>query len=121
MHPSALAVASGQAAQMHAIFTLAEAGDWIITASDLYGGTYAQFKHTFAKMGLKVKFVDGMDLASVEAAFEECGEDNVKRKHNNISIVMLMILYVYIKSRRCCESYSFQVKCLYYETIGNPS
>lgn len=77
-HPSALALASGQAAQMHAILTLCEAGDWIVTASDLYGGTYAQFAHTFKRMGLNVKFIDGSDLSNLAKAFAEIGADKIK-------------------------------------------
>src|SRR5208337_2879804 len=42
----ALAVASGQAAITYAIFTIAEAGDNIISAATLYGGTYNLFAHT---------------------------------------------------------------------------
>jgi len=46
-HPSALATASGQAAQMHTIFTICSKGDNFVAASNLYGGTYAQMAHTF--------------------------------------------------------------------------
>lgn len=69
-HPSALATASGQSAQMLTILTLASAGDNIVAANNLYGGTYAQFAHTFPRMGVNVKFVDGTNLAEVEAAID---------------------------------------------------
>ncbi|MFN0314785.1 MAG: O-acetylhomoserine aminocarboxypropyltransferase/cysteine synthase family protein [Burkholderiales bacterium] len=58
---AALATASGQAAQMTALLTLVEAGDEILSASTLYGGTYSQFDVTFARMGIKAKFVDPDD------------------------------------------------------------
>ncbi|MSQ59852.1 MAG: O-acetylhomoserine aminocarboxypropyltransferase/cysteine synthase [Betaproteobacteria bacterium] len=58
---AALATASGQAAQMTALLTLLEAGDEILSASTLYGGTYSQFDVTFARMGIKAKFVDPDD------------------------------------------------------------
>jgi O-acetylhomoserine (thiol)-lyase len=54
-----LAVASGQAAQMLAITTLAQAGDNLISTSSLYGGTYNQFKVTLPRLGIGVKFVKG--------------------------------------------------------------
>jgi len=56
---AALATASGQAAQFLALHTLCEAGDNIVTASSLYGGTYNQFKVAFLRMGIDVRFVRG--------------------------------------------------------------
>jgi O-acetylhomoserine (thiol)-lyase len=58
---AALATASGQAAQFLALTTLAEAGDNIVSTSFLYGGTYNQFKVSFPRLGIGVKFVDGDD------------------------------------------------------------
>ncbi len=58
---AALATASGQAAQMTALLTLVEAGDEILSASTLYGGTYSQFGVTFARMGITANFVDPDD------------------------------------------------------------
>jgi O-acetylhomoserine (thiol)-lyase len=57
----ALAVSSGHAAQAQAIFTLCEAGDHIVSASTLYGGTYNQFNYTFPRLGIDVTFVDPKD------------------------------------------------------------
>ena len=56
---AALAVSSGQAAQFTAISTLAQSGENIVSTSLLYGGTYNQFKVTFPRLGINVKFVDG--------------------------------------------------------------
>ena len=56
--PAALAVASGQAAITFSILNIAEAGDEIVSASSLYGGTYNLFSNTLPKLGIKVKFVD---------------------------------------------------------------
>ncbi|PKN93223.1 MAG: O-acetylhomoserine aminocarboxypropyltransferase [Chloroflexi bacterium HGW-Chloroflexi-6] len=53
-----LAASSGHAAQAQAIFTLAEAGDHIVSSSRLYGGTYNQFKYSLPKLGIEVTFVD---------------------------------------------------------------
>jgi O-acetylhomoserine (thiol)-lyase len=58
---AALATSSGQAAQFLAISTLAQAGENIVSTSLLYGGTYNQFKVTFPRLGIGVKFVDGDD------------------------------------------------------------
>jgi O-acetylhomoserine (thiol)-lyase len=54
----ALAVASGHAAQAQTIFALCGAGDHIVSASTLYGGTYNQFAYTFPRLGISVTFVD---------------------------------------------------------------
>ncbi|MEG0677522.1 MAG: aminotransferase class I/II-fold pyridoxal phosphate-dependent enzyme, partial [Comamonas sp.] len=59
-----LAVASGMAAITAAIQTLAEAGDNIVSASTLYGGTYNLFAHTFPQQGIEVRFADPRDPAS---------------------------------------------------------
>lgn len=70
-HPSAMATASGQSAQMCTIMTICSAGDHIIAASDLYGGTYAQMTNMFPSMGLQTTLVDGQDLDAVRAAFKD--------------------------------------------------
>jgi len=57
----ALGVSSGHAAQAQAIFTLCGAGDHIVSASTLYGGTYNQFHYTFPRLGIDVTFVDPTD------------------------------------------------------------
>ena len=54
----ALAVGSGQAAQFIAIASLCQAGDEIVSASTLYGGTYTQFDISFRRMGIQTIFVD---------------------------------------------------------------
>jgi len=54
---AALALASGQAAQMTALLTLLEAGDELVSASTLYGGTYSQFDVNFRRMGIDTRFV----------------------------------------------------------------
>lgn len=54
----ALAVASGQASQFVALTAITQVGDEIVSANNLYGGTYEQFHYTFPKLGRTVKFVD---------------------------------------------------------------
>jgi O-acetylhomoserine (thiol)-lyase len=67
----ALAVASGMAAIAYAIQTIAEAGDNIVSASTLYGGTYNLFAHTFPQMGITVRFADPRDPAAFAALIDE--------------------------------------------------
>lgn len=55
---AALAVSSGLAAQMTALLTLLSAGDELVSASTLYGGTYSQFDVNFRRMGISTSFVD---------------------------------------------------------------
>ncbi|RQS67437.1 aminotransferase class I/II-fold pyridoxal phosphate-dependent enzyme [Burkholderia sp. Bp8963] len=62
----ALALASGQSAVTYAIQTIAEAGDNIISASTLYGGTYNLFAHTLPQYGITTRFADPRDPASFE-------------------------------------------------------
>jgi O-acetylhomoserine (thiol)-lyase len=57
----ALAVASGQAAQFIALISLLEAGDEIVAAKTLYGGTYTQFDVSFRRLGIQTTFVDPAD------------------------------------------------------------
>jgi len=57
----ALAASSGHAAQTMAILTLCQAGDHIVSASTLYGGTFNQFNYTFPRLGIEVTFVDPGD------------------------------------------------------------
>ncbi|MFM8319351.1 MAG: O-acetylhomoserine aminocarboxypropyltransferase/cysteine synthase family protein [Chloroflexota bacterium] len=57
----ALAASSGHAAQTMAILTICQAGDHIVSASTLYGGTYNQFAYTFPRLGIDVTFVDPSD------------------------------------------------------------
>lgn len=68
---AAVATASGQSAQFLAISTIVDAGDNIVSTSYLYGGTYNQFKVTFKKYGIGVKFVHGDDPAAFDAAIDE--------------------------------------------------
>ena len=58
---AALAAASGQAAEMTAILTLVEAGDHIVSASTLYGGTHSLFEVNLRKLGIQTTFVDSDD------------------------------------------------------------
>jgi O-acetylhomoserine (thiol)-lyase len=58
---AALEVSSGHAAQTTAILTICEAGDHIVSASTLYGGTINQFRYAFPRLGINVTFVDPSD------------------------------------------------------------
>ena len=63
---AALALASGQAAITYAIQTIAEAGDNIVSATALYGGTYNLFAHTLPQYGINVRFANSDDPKSFE-------------------------------------------------------
>ena len=69
-----LALASGMSAITYAIQTIAEAGDNIISASTLYGGTYNLFAHTMPQLGLEVRFAD----YRTPEAFETLIDDRTK-------------------------------------------
>ena len=63
-----LAVASGQSAITLALLNIAQAGDEIVSADNLYGGTYNLFHYTFPRLGVKVKFVKSNDLEAFQKA-----------------------------------------------------
>jgi O-acetylhomoserine (thiol)-lyase len=68
---AAVATASGQAAQLLALTTLAQAGDNIVASSSLYGGTWNQFKVTLPRLGIEVRFVDGDEAADFESRIDD--------------------------------------------------
>ncbi|NLM13621.1 MAG: homocysteine synthase [Epulopiscium sp.] len=67
----ALAVASGSAAITYAILNIADAGDEIVAASTLYGGTYNLFANTLPRFGITTHFVDPDDPENFRAAITE--------------------------------------------------
>lgn len=68
---AALATASGQAAITYAILNIAGAGDEIVSATSLYGGTYNLFSTTLAKLGITVRFVDSSDPENFRKAITD--------------------------------------------------
>ena len=68
---AALAVASGMAAITYAIQTIAESGDNIVSASQLYGGTYNLFAHTLPQMGITTRFADATKPETFAALIDE--------------------------------------------------
>lgn len=68
---AAVAVSSGQAAQFIAITNILQAGDNLVATSNLYGGTFNQFKVQFKRLGINVKFVETDDPADYEAKIDE--------------------------------------------------
>ena len=69
-----LATASGAAALAYTFQALAKAGDHIVSAKTIYGGTYNYLEHTFPEHGVKTTFVDPDDLQN----FEDAIQDNTK-------------------------------------------
>ncbi|MDO6764992.1 O-acetylhomoserine aminocarboxypropyltransferase/cysteine synthase family protein [Agarivorans sp. 1_MG-2023] len=66
-----LALASGMAAITYAIQCICEVGTNIVSTSQVYGGTYNLFAHTFPKQGIDVRMVSADDYAGFEAAIDE--------------------------------------------------
>jgi O-acetylhomoserine (thiol)-lyase len=71
---AALATSSGAAAVTYAIQNIAHAGDHIVSANTIYGGTYNLFAHTFKDFGIDVTFVN----ADIEGSFESAIRPNTK-------------------------------------------
>ncbi len=67
----ALAVSSGQASEALALLTFTQVNDDIVSANNLYGGTYQLFHHTFPKLGRHVTFVDSAKPAEFKKAIKK--------------------------------------------------
>jgi len=67
---AALATASGQAAQFLALSTILQAGENVVSTSNLYGGTYNQLKVSFPRLGITTKFVDGDEPSAFARAID---------------------------------------------------
>lgn len=66
-----LAVASGQSAQFIALTNIIESGENFVTSSNLYGGTYNQFKVSFKRLGIEARFTQNDEPESFEALIDE--------------------------------------------------
>ena len=68
---SALAVASGQAAQFIALTNILESGENFVAGSNLYGGTYNQFMVSFKRLGIEARLADDSDPDKIEALIDD--------------------------------------------------
>ena len=68
---ASVALASGTAAIFYAVITLAQAGDEIVSANNLYGGTYTQFDAILPQFGITTRFVDPSDPKNFEKAITD--------------------------------------------------
>ena len=68
---AALALASGTSAIFYSIINIAKAGDNIVSANNLYGGTYTQFNDILPDLGITVKFVDPNESSNFAGAIDE--------------------------------------------------
>ncbi|HAR63501.1 MAG: bifunctional O-acetylhomoserine aminocarboxypropyltransferase/cysteine synthase [Candidatus Margulisiibacteriota bacterium] len=66
--PAALALASGTSAIFYSIINICSAGEEIVSATNLYGGTYTMFHDILPQFGITVKFVNPIDLQGFESA-----------------------------------------------------
>ena len=68
---AALAVASGAAAITYAIEAIAQAGDHVVAAKNIYGGTYNFLEHTIKQFGVSTTFVDPENFEEIDAAIQD--------------------------------------------------
>ena len=66
-----LTVSSGQTASTFAILNVAQAGDNIISSTDLYGGTVSLFTHTLSKLGIEIRYADPSDPKNFEKLVDD--------------------------------------------------
>ena len=67
----ALALASGTSAIFYSVINIAQAGDEIVAASNLYGGTYTMFNNILPQFGIKTNFVDISDPDAIKGAIND--------------------------------------------------
>ena len=68
---AALSVSSGQAATTFCLLNVAQAGDNIVSSTDLYGGTVNLFNHTLSKQGIEIRYADPLDPAEFEKQIDD--------------------------------------------------
>ncbi len=83
---SAISLASGAAAVTAAILNVAGAGDHIVSASTLYGGTYELFSETLKKLGIETTFVDPDDPANLQETIKKNNKTILFESLNNSTI-----------------------------------
>lgn len=88
---AAVALSSGMAAISFAILNIASAGDEIVAASNLYGGTFNLFAVTLPRYGIKVKFVDAADPENFRAAITDKTKAIFAETIGNPSLLVLDI------------------------------
>jgi O-acetylhomoserine (thiol)-lyase len=66
-----LTVSSGQTASTFAVLNVAQAGDNIVSSTDLYGGTISLFTHTLSKLGIEIRYADPKDPKNFEKAIDD--------------------------------------------------
>lgn len=87
---AAMLTSSGQAANLYAILNIAEAGDHIVCASAIYGGTFNLYAHSIKKMGIDATFVDPeVSLEELDAAFQDNTKAVFGESISNPSLVVL--------------------------------
>lgn len=67
----ALALSSGTSAIFYSIINICQSGDEVVSANNLYGGTFSQFDSILPQLGIKVRMVDPENLANFDAAINE--------------------------------------------------
>ncbi len=77
----ALAVASGQAATSLALLAVTQVGDEIVSANNLYGGTYQLFHYTLPKLGRTVTFVDSREPRGLPPGDHDPDARDLRRDH----------------------------------------
>ena len=115
----ALAVASGSAAITYTILNIASAGDEIVAANTLYGGTYNLFSVTLPKLGIHTTFVDPDDPSSFEAAIMKKQRLYTNNLHMQFfdSLVIVFQLPLLNKSQLCLCQRAF-ITNIYYRSLS---
>ncbi|MFO8027780.1 MAG: aminotransferase class I/II-fold pyridoxal phosphate-dependent enzyme [Opitutales bacterium] len=112
---AALAHASGQAAITNAILNIAKVGDNIVSASQLYGGTYTLFKYTLPKLGIEVRFAD----AENPETFEPLIDDKTRAVYGDTVGNPKMNVFPFEQVAAVCKKH--QLPLIVDSTVATPS
>lgn len=111
----ALAHASGQAAITNAILNITRAGENIVSASQLYGGTYTLFKYTLPKLGIEVRFAD----AENPQTFEPLIDDKTRAVYGDTVGNPKMNVFPFEEVSAVCKEYKLPL--IVDSTVATPS
>ena len=101
---AALAVASGQAASAYSVLNLAQAGDNIVSSTDLYGGTWTLFSQTLKQFGIETRFVDPSD----PEAFRRATDDKTRAYYAEILPIRNSTYFLSRRSRTSAARSAFR-------------
>lgn len=111
---AALALASGQCASYYSVLNVAECGDNVVCARNLYGGTTTMFEHLLPKMGIESRFIDSNDVNEVDQHVDE------KTRAVFVEVVSNPALQVVDIEKMAAKAHSYNLPLIVDSTFSTP-